>query len=136
MKEMTKQDLNRVSAMILSGVEWDENYQPKFAVDYFVDCESGDAVKVIWLGDYEFSLWRPTEYDRDLFTILHEGSISLVKDEDTKLWDVGVMRHVGYGQYEFDEVKIDVLDKDLSVEILKVYIKSEMEIKRLSNNQK
>lgn len=160
MKEMTKQDLNRVSAMILSGVEWDENYQPKFAVDCFVDCESGDAVKVLWAGDYELSLWNPAEDWRHLGEIIEEYNIIIMPisrrltddfysiDKSNTSWLACVPNFIWTGTYSTDAnklvdydfklkgdyyVKLEHADDNPKVAALNVLIKYS---KYLSENQK
>lgn len=119
-EDLSPQQLNLVTAMALEEVEWDENYQPMYAVDCFSPLASGNGVHALWSGDYEFSIWNPMDNWKDLGVLIEEFSVVLFpvfKDEYANSvvvgWDAFIPTYTGEDPYGFS---CKVVDYDHTVE--------------------
>ena len=122
-EDLSPQQLNKISAMLLYKVNYDQDFNPIHPPGNwrFVECAYDDSISI------EEGEWNPIEGDSDLFLLLRDGSISIVKDRETGLWDIGEMDFWGYGEYQFvDSVKIWIEDRNLSKEVVKAYIKGKV----------
>ena len=115
--------------MLINDVVWDDKLTPTSSPNrpefhFYGDL---DSILTRFSLDGRKYLWNPVGNYEDLFSIIKNEGISVIKDVLTGLFDIGVMADVGCGEYRFTKTgKVGVKEGDLNKEVIKFFIKDKI----------
>ena len=84
--EMSDFEINKMVAMTIEGVDFDSNWNAKYAVDCFIKSMDMESVNVLWSGNEEYSTFNPCNNPSDMWPLIIENKIDVCFIGPASLW--------------------------------------------------
>jgi hypothetical protein len=98
--EMSDFEINKMVAMTIEGVDFDNAGNAKYAVDCFIKSMDGESVNVLWSGNEEYSFFNPCNNPSDMWPLIVENKMDVCYIDSHNIWKVFAIKDSEIISYE------------------------------------